>query len=157
MEINKNELARKYLGTYQFLLAKRQATAERLLELRRQIESANSTSIIVMVKGSHESQSEFGKKYLNDFINDLIELEQKYLYLIKTSEKKREELEAYIKALLDGNELTVIYLKYCEGFTFEKIAVTIHYSYRQVIRFYHRALDIIQKDLEKNKMSYNVS
>lgn len=64
------------------------------------------------------------------------------------------EILHVICAVEDGKERTVLIERYLNFFTWERIAVSMGYSWRQVVRIHGKALLSVKKILERNgKMS----
>ena len=143
--------AKRFLGEYQYLTFKAQAIKENIDRIKKQIETPNSSSIIVMENSARETRNDYGRKYLNDYVNILIDLENKHLSKLKEIEKEKIKLVKYIESNLVENEKKVIYLKYCESYSLERIAVEMCYSYRQIMRFYYRGLKTIDNELNKER------
>lgn len=144
-------IAKRFLGEYQYLTFKAQAIKENIERIKKQMQTPNSTSIIVMETSARETKNNYGRKYLNDYVNILIDLENKHLSKLKEIEIEKIKLVRYIENTLVENEKKVIYLRFCESYSFERIAVEMCYSYRQIMRFYYRGLRTIENELSKEK------
>ena len=72
------------------------------------------------------------------------EIEQQILQ----REAVRWEIEAAIEKVPDGAQRVLLEYRYLAGYTFEHIAVDMHYSYKQVCRIHGYALEKVKDVLE---------
>ncbi|HHX66651.1 MAG TPA: hypothetical protein GX708_01160 [Gallicola sp.] len=139
--------AKEYLREYQVLFFKAERVKASLEELKRVAYTPNTTSIIAMNCSARETQNEFNKKHLNDLINDILDLESKYINKLNTLNNKMESIDKMISKLLSNTQKKIVLLKYIGNERFEKIAVDLKISYRQVLRINDKALSKIQNEI----------
>ena len=66
---------------------------------------------------------------MNDLINDILDLESKYINKLNTLNNKMENIDKMISKLLSNTQKKIILLKYIGNERFEKIAVDLKISY----------------------------
>ena len=67
---------------------------------------------------------------------------------IDRREAVRLEIEDAIAKVPDGAQRVLLEYRYLAGYTFERIAVEMHYSYKQVCRIHGNALEKVKNVLE---------
>lgn len=72
--------------------------------------------------------------------DSIVEYEMKINTMIDRLYETKKEIASEIEKLTDGRYRTVLYHRYVNCMTFEKIAVYVGYSYKQVCRIHGRAL-----------------
>ena len=73
----------------------------------------------------------------------IAELQHNLLERIDEHESVKAEIEAAISALESGKQREVLRHRYLEGATFERVAVEMCYSYRQVMNIHREAMNIL--------------
>ena len=129
--------AKEYLSRY--LVAKREIDI--LLDRRQQLwdtmTKVTPTLQADRVQGGKTGKTEEIRAMYSDLENEIFERYKKSVLLMI-------EIEHVICSLKDDNQRHVLEYRYINGMVFEKIAVKMHYSYRQVKRIHKCALDVLE-------------
>lgn len=72
-------------------------------------------------------------------VAQIVDLEEKLLHRIGRLEAERQEIEALIEEL-PGQQRDVLYARYVEGMSWNKVARTLHYDGRYVFKIHRAAL-----------------
>lgn len=130
-----------YLNAYRWAMVQEQ-------ELLRQIEEARTRAERVTQALSGTPGTPGDPSSLERAVEALIDLQQRLAAQIEASCKTRCRVEAALCTVRDPRQQTILRLHYISGKTFEQIAVELHYSYRQILREYGRAMDVIECHME---------
>lgn len=127
-----NDKKKGYLWGYRDASRQLKRLEEELMELRLNIRcpSVNQDG---MPHGS-------GGSDLSGYMSKVDELERKILKARYKKIQKFKEIRDRIERLEDENEKDILFYKYIKSMTFEKIAVKMDMSWRNVIRIHGKAL-----------------
>ena len=131
----------RFLNAYRWALLQEQELLHQIEETRSR--SAQLTQALSGMPGAAGEGSS-----LERAVESLIEIQQRLCRQVETSCKARCQVEQAISTLADPRRRTILWLHYISGKTFEQIAVQMHYSYRQILREYSRAMDVIECHME---------
>lgn len=81
------------------------------------------------------------QKDLSDYIVRRDELAEKIIKARKTAVEKFSEVQERIEQMEDENEKTVLTLRYLRDYNWEKICITLNYSWRQIHYIHSRGLE----------------
>ena len=128
-----NEEKKRYLNGYIYSQRKIRLLTEQINELRgnKMFPSVNNDG---MPHGSGISDLSGYAARLDELIHQL-EAEK------DVAIQKRKEIYDQIQSMADGNEKEILERRYLMGETWEKIAVSMNYNYRWVLRIHGRALN----------------
>lgn len=127
-----NEEKKRYLNGYIYSQRKINLLTEQINELRsnKMFPSVNNDGM-PHGSGINDLSGYAGK--LDDLIRQLEEEKDAAI-------QKRKEIRGQIQAMVDETEKEVLERRYLMGETWEKIAVSMNYNYRWVLRLHGRAL-----------------
>ena len=74
-------------------------------------------------------------------VEKIIEMQNKLAEQIDRGVALREDIEKAIGAVADDRLRLLLRYRYIDGYTWERIAVEMHYSWRQVVRMHGKALE----------------
>ena len=74
-------------------------------------------------------------------VEKFIEMQNKLAEQIDRGVALREDIEKAIGAVADDRLRLLLRYRYIDGYTWERIAVEMHYSWRQVVRMHGKALE----------------
>lgn len=128
------EEKKQYLRS--FLHAKRDAldAARRLDEYRAANAGLRSVIVSDMPKGGGNHRD------LSDYVAKLDEMENDLITRVARYHARAQAVESVIDAVEDDTYARLLRLRYLDGDTFEQIAVTMGYSWRQVMRLHYLAV-----------------
>ena len=134
--------ANEYLqGTYSLTRGIR-FKKERIQQLRELAESVGGSIISGSVKGSRKSNS------LEDSVLAIEELEREIYDDVLNMCRKEREIRTLIEREQNPDYRQLLELRYLNGYTWERIADEMNYSYYHVVhRMYPKALSAIAKML----------
>ena len=114
---------------------------------QRQIEQLQDTikHITPILTGMPGSKTDY-----TDSLAKMLDLQAELANDIKDMIKALAEIEAVINSLPVGRVRNVLYSKYVLGYTIERIAVDMHYSYWHVQRLKRDGLNWLNKNMVKN-------
>ena len=118
---------KEYLLRYGVAQQRIRNLREQLRSIREIEESAKIQQLSDMPKGIGK------KKDLSDLVVRIEKLQQKIEDAITESLQIRTEIEENILRIADGDEFAILRMRYIELLKWEKIAVRMKYSWRQVI------------------------
>lgn len=130
-----------FLRSYRWALAGEQELLAQIQEARAR--AGRVTRALSGLPGSPGDASS-----LERAVEALIDLQQQLAAQVEASCAARCRVEAAIRTVRDPRQQAILRLHYLSGKTFEQIAVELHYSYRQILREYRRAMDVIECHME---------
>lgn len=123
-----------YLRQYRAALHAAQDAARRLDEFRQANAGLKAVIISDMPKGGGTPRD------LSDYVAKLDEMEGDLLTAVEAYRTKAQAVEHVIDRVTDETQARLLRLRYLDGYTFERIAVAMSYSWRQVMRLHYRAV-----------------
>lgn len=94
-----------------------------------------------------------GDDHLQRAVEKMLELRDQLAGQLEERIALRREIEEAIAGVEDERLRELLRLRYLEGWTWEKIAMQMKYSYRQVTRLHERALEHVSRIMSK-KLSF---
>ena len=131
-----NEEKKVYLQSYKYYKQEAERLKEQLEEL--QIHEMSPTFFLSDMPSSHK------KKDLSDYIVKYDDLFTRIIQAHTTAVERFEEIRQQIELLEDGNEKTVLTLRYLKDYEWENICKKMQYSWCQVHRIHRGALEHFQ-------------
>lgn len=128
------EEKKAYLRQYRAAIHAAKDAARRLEEYRATYAGIKAVIISDMPRGGGTPRD------LSDYVAKLDELEGDLLTAVDAYHAKAHEVEAVIDRVTDETQARLLRLRYLDGLTFERIAVEMSYSWRQVMRLHYRAV-----------------
>lgn len=128
------EEKKQFLKQYRVSLAAASDAARLLAEYREKHAGIRAVILSDMPKGSGTPHD------LSDYAAGLDDLERKVADSITTYCAKQGEVGRVIDAVQNDTYRRLLHLRYICGFTFERIAVEMDYSWRQVMRLHYEAV-----------------
>ena len=125
--------AKEYLSRYRTLNDSINAKLAQVEELRRKAQTVGGGN----GTGAHSTQPH---SRVADITDRLVDLEREINEEIDRSVDLQREIRAAIAAVPEERLRTLLELRYINCMTFEQIAVSMHYSYKQVCRLHGKAL-----------------
>lgn len=133
---------KRYLMQYLAAANEAEAALEHLQEIRAMAER------ITPAYGSGGGGSH-GTDKLGAAVARIIEMEGRVSDRIEELEATEREISRVIQSVKDDTQRTILYERYINGLTFERIAVKMSYCWRQTIRIHGAALasagEVIQR------------
>lgn len=137
--------AKEYLLQYRDAVRRVEAAQDHLNELR-----ATAERITPNYGGSGGSGAQTGDK-LGAAVAKIVDAEERLDADITMLIATEREVERTINAVDDSILRKLLYERYINGKTWEKISVMLHYSYQHITHVLHpRALDVVKHLLESN-------
>ena len=133
---------KKFLQQYRSALHEAKAALDHLTELR-----AMAERITPVYGGSGGGAHEDDK--LGAAVARIIDMENRVSDRIEHLEAADRAVTKAIDAVDDETQRTVLYERYINGKTFEKIAVEMSYCWRQTIRIHGAALQAVGEAMQK--------
>lgn len=125
--------AKEYLMQYRDAMRRAQAITEHIADLRAMCE---------------QLRTEDGHKIeLDKAVAELVDAERRAAGEVDRLAEQEREIEQTISQTAEPYR-TLLYERYINGKTFEQIAVTLNYSYRQATRIHGNALNLVKDVLE---------
>ena len=131
-----NDKKKVYLQSYKYYKQTAERLKEQLEEL--QIHEMSPTLFLSDMPSTHN------KRDLSDYIVKYDELFSEIINAHTTAVKRFEEIRNQIELLEDGNEKTVLTLRYLKAYDWENICEKMQYSCCQVHRIHRGALEHFQ-------------
>lgn len=139
----KIETAKKELNSYHDLFCKTRNLKQDLAELRERMNSCRITKYDDEPRGTAPNDS------IEELFDKLHEMECKIAQNIWAMSDRQLELVDKIHKL-QGDHANLLHRRYIERERFEKIAVEMHYSWRNIMYLHKRALvDYYEKNIQK--------
>ncbi|MFI3206008.1 MAG: DUF1492 domain-containing protein [Clostridia bacterium] len=134
--------AKEYLSDYENLERRLSAKLEKIAEYK-----AMSTSISILFgeKVQTTKQTNGTEKVISLYMD----LQNEIMIDIRTIKQKLHNIRVLIKKLDDTQEKTVLERKYINGQTWPEISQKMFLSERQIIRIHGKALENLQKIIDK--------
>ena len=133
--VAENERKKEYLRSYQRAVRREREILDEIQRLRESKMFPALAGLDGMPKGSG-CQSDLAE-YAAILDGEIEKLKQERLRRVRLY----RDIEDRIRRMTDDNEQRVLRLKYIQGLTWEKVAVEMGYSWKQVHRFHARALE----------------
>lgn len=133
---------KEYLSRYRDLgrsIDAKRAQIQRLREQAAQITQAINPD---RVHGSGEPDK------LSSAVCQIMEAVEDIEEQVQQREAVRREIESTIAKVEDSTQRALLEYRYLSDYSFERIAVALHYSYKQVCRLHGKALHILEDVLE---------
>ena len=143
MVITSNQGKIKYLKRYVLL----DKEIDRKLEEVSRLRSKLTRITQVLTTEPRGGGTIYGKT--EEILAKIVDLENEIDADIDRLISIRDNIKAVIEAVEDDRERLLLQYRYLDGWTFEKIAVEMNYSWRQIHRLHSRALT----NLKMSKMS----
>ena len=125
--------AKEYLMQYRDAMRRAKAIADHIDDLRAMCE---------------QLRTEDGHKIeLGKAVAELVDAQNRAKAEVDRLTALEREIEQVIKRIAEPYQ-TLLYERYINGKTFEQIAVTLNYSYRQATRIHGNALNLVKDVLE---------
>lgn len=124
---------KEYLTQYRTAMQRIDAITAHLAELRAVCEKITPNP--ESGGGSHPASDKLGAQ-----VARLIDAEDAAADEIAALRKTLAEVESVIASVPDATYRTLLYRRYILGETWEQVAVSMHYSWRQIIRLHGTAL-----------------
>jgi len=143
MVITSNQGKIKYLKRYVLL----DKEIDRKLEEVSRLRSKLTRITQVLTTEPRGGGTIYGKT--EEILAKIVDLENEIDADIDRLIEVRDSIKSIIEAVEDDRERLLLQYRYLDGWTFEKIAVEMNYSWRQIHRLHSRALT----NLKMSKMS----
>lgn len=125
---------KQYLRAYLTSLKAAQEAARRLDEFRE----ANAGLKAIVVSGMPHGSGT--PRDLSDYVARLDDLERQFGDILKKYEEATERVLAALDKAKTDDQKRLLSLRYLDGYTFEKIAVEMGYTWRHVMRLHYEAV-----------------
>lgn len=132
-------MTKETLKQYQRLRLERDG----ILNVIRELEAAMEAPKIQKLTGMPSSGG--NGSALETMVQKHIELQRRYLDKLAEMDKLQGEIEDAIESL-EGNQRTLMRLRYLQGMRWEDICVSMHYSGKHIHRIHAAALRRIQTE-----------
>ena len=132
-------MTKETLKQYQRMRLERDVIRNALRELEAAMEAPKIQKFTGMPTGGGYGSA------LEAMVAKHIELQQRYLAKLSELEKLQGEIEDVIETL-EGNQRTLMRLRYLQGMRWEDICVAMHYSWKHIHRIHAAALRRIQTE-----------
>ena len=126
--------AKEYLR--QLYIMRRQLRSIRMKLEELQLEAVG----IGAIRYDKERVQTSPEDYLPGSVSDLLDVEKKYQRMIVRYHTAVQQRIRMIEKLDNPTYIRILTLRYCDGLSFDKIAVEMNYTYRHVLRLHGNAL-----------------
>lgn len=136
---------KEYLQQYRHAADRARAALEHLEELE-----SIATRVTPLYGGEGCGQHQSGDEKMCNAVDKIIEAKNRVSDELETLEATDREIIGTIDKITDGTLHTLLYERYINAKTFEQIAVSMSYSWRQTIRLHGTALNSVRSILIKD-------
>lgn len=134
---------KEYLQQYRQAAERARSALEHLEELQ-----SMATRITPQYGGEGGGQHQSGDAKLANAVDKIIEAKNRVSDELEMLEATEREVIHTINEVKDQTLCTLLYKRYVNGKTFERIAVEMNYSWRQTIRLHGAALMAVKNVIE---------
>lgn len=134
---------KEYLQQYRHAVDRARAALEHLEELQ-----SMATKVTPTYGGDGGGQHQSGDEKLCNAVERIIEAKNRVSDELEMLEATERDVVGTIDQVKDQTLHTLLYKRYVNGKTFERIAVEMNYSWRQTIRLHGAALMAVKNVIE---------
>lgn len=130
---------KEYLQQYRYAAERARAALEHLEELE-----SIATRVTPLYGGEGGGQHQSGDEKMCNAVDKIIEAKNRVSDELETLEATEREVVKTINSVEDKTLRTLLYERYINDKTFEQIAVSMSYSWRQTCRLHGAALQAVK-------------
>jgi uncharacterized protein YukE len=134
---------KEYLQQYRYAVKRARAALDHLHELE-----SMATRITPIYGGEGGGQHQSGDEKLCNAVDKIIEAKNRVSDELEMLEATERDVVKTIDSITDKTLSTLLYERYINDKTFERIAVELNYSWRQTIRLHGTALMAVKNVIE---------
>lgn len=112
--------------------------------LQNEIQRWKDSAYITSVKYTGAGGGADGQDKLQVNVERLVRLQNRLTAQMRARIQLRDEIEDAIESVPDDRLQLLLRYRYIEGWTFEQIAVEMHYAFRHITRMHGQALDVLE-------------